>query len=259
MTTQEPYHPQTADQPLPDTEVIAVATPVPVFVDSTGRRSRLLRRIALAFGILVVSYGGLVSVSLAGGPVRSSAVLPLPGVDDKDARTEPVPPRPSPAPEASPSSAPSRRPVIESVTRANREPVRHRSATATPTPSATSEPAKTRGSSRPTPAASTAKPSVSATRPTESTTTQPTTAPTKTSEPPPAPVPPAGGAGGGDPIDGPAQPATRTPTAANGPATRTPTAANGPATRTPAGGDPAGAGPSAPGPSASASRPGEPA
>ncbi len=65
----------------PDTEVISVAAPAPVFVDSTGRRSRLLRRLSYAFGALVMLYGGLISISLAGGPVRSHSVLPLPGLE----------------------------------------------------------------------------------------------------------------------------------------------------------------------------------
>src|SRR3712207_1200941 len=78
-----------------ETEVIVVSTPAPVFVDSTGRRRRVLRRLAYGFGALCMLYGGLVSVSLAGGPVSSSAVLPLPDLhgdpDEQVAEDRPVP------------------------------------------------------------------------------------------------------------------------------------------------------------------------
>jgi hypothetical protein len=73
-------HERSAQDPAePQTNLIA---PAPVFVDAEGRRARLLRRLAYAFGALVLVYGGLISVSLAGGPVRSSAVLPLPLLED---------------------------------------------------------------------------------------------------------------------------------------------------------------------------------
>ena len=118
MTSQEPENPPFAEPDVLDTEVfslgaegialetevISVAAPAPVFVDSTGRRSRRLRRLAYAFGALVMIYGGLISVSLAGGPVRSSAVLPLPGLEPR--KDDEVPPRPSPTPAPSPSPTP---------------------------------------------------------------------------------------------------------------------------------------------------------
>ncbi|BCJ43004.1 hypothetical protein GCM10010168_02550 [Actinoplanes ianthinogenes] len=198
MTTQEHHHPQTADQRIPDTEIIAVATPAPVFVDSTGRRSRLLRRIALAFGILVVSYGGLLGVSLAGGPVNSSAVLPLPGLDDGDEKTA-VPPQPSPAPAVSSSSAPAHGPLIESVDQPRRAPARQttttvpKAATTTkPATTTTTKPPAKAATTKPTPAPTTPKPTVTTTKPTESTTTTPAPGPTTTAAPqPPAPQPPA--------------------------------------------------------------------
>ncbi|GAA4593480.1 hypothetical protein BJY16_000993 [Actinoplanes octamycinicus] len=232
MTTQEHHHPQTADQRIPDTEIIAVATPAPVFVDSTGRRSRLLRRIALAFGILVVSYGGLLGVSLAGGPVNSSAVLPLPGLDDGDEKTV-APPQPGPAPEATtPSSAPARHPLIESVNQPRRAPVRQPTTTA-PKPAASSKPAKTTtkattAPTKPAPAATTPKPSVSTTKPTESTTTTPAPGPTGTTvapkpptQQPPAPKPPAE-----EPKSGPTALPTLAPATGDDPADNdTPTAA----------------------------------
>ncbi len=104
MTSQEPRTPHSVDSDNPDTEVIVVSSPAPVFVDSTGRRRRLLRRLSYVFGGLCMVYGGLVSVSLAGGPVSSSAVLPLP--DLRDDAEEAAGPRPAPAPAPSVSVRP---------------------------------------------------------------------------------------------------------------------------------------------------------
>ncbi len=74
-----------------------VAQPAPVFVDSTGRRRRLLRRFAYGFTASCMVYGGLISLSLAGGPVSPSAVLPLPGlVVDDEPPTGDLLPRPEP-------------------------------------------------------------------------------------------------------------------------------------------------------------------
>lgn len=150
MTSQEPQNTHDTDIAAAETEVIAVPEPAPVFVDSTGRRSRLLRRVALAFGVLLVAYGGLVSISLAGGPVSSSAVLPLPGLDDDEDEDDEPQARPTPAPAPTPSVSPARR-VVESGVRdggEQRRPVTSasvkasasasRSAKATPTPSASS-------------------------------------------------------------------------------------------------------------------------
>jgi hypothetical protein len=78
VTSQEPHTQHIADPDVPDTEVIPVEQPAPVFVDSTGRRRRLLRRFAYGFGAFCMVYGGLISLSLAGGPVSPSAALPFP-------------------------------------------------------------------------------------------------------------------------------------------------------------------------------------
>jgi hypothetical protein len=102
VTSQEPITQPSADTDAPETQVIiAPLAPAPVFVDSTGRRRRTLRRVSYAFGALVMLYAGLVSVSLAGGPVSSSAVLGIPdladgsvtgtGVDGDDRVTRPSP------------------------------------------------------------------------------------------------------------------------------------------------------------------------
>jgi hypothetical protein len=202
VTSQEPENPHFATPDIPDTEVISVAAPAPVFVDSTGRRSRRLRRLAYAFGALVMLYGGLISVSLAGGPVRSSAVLPLPGLVPADDAKPPPRTIPTPAPAPSPTSKPlfvtealprratvPRRPAprLES-TRITSRPVKPK-----PIPSRTPKPATT----RPVESTTVPQPSTPATVPS---TTPPTS--TTTTKPPAPPAPPAppvgtGGAGGG--------------------------------------------------------------
>lgn len=218
MTSQEPATPHSVDTDNPDTEVIVVPSPAPVFVDSTGRRRRLLSRLSYVFGALCLIYGGLVSVSLAGGPVSSSAVLPLP--DLRDDAEEAAGPRPQPIPAPSASSRPPemfvtkvlpRRPAPAAGTRAEpRSTVR----TSRPTPRKTPS----------SPAPTTTKPVASATVP--STTTPSTPAPSGTTPatvppikvppaPPVPPVPPTGGGtgGGGQIIDETvAAPATAQPT-----------------------------------------------
>lgn len=204
---------------MSETEVIVVAQPSPVFVDSTGRRSRLLRRFAYGFGALCVVYGGLVSVSLAGGPVSSSAVLPLPDLADADDKEEVVVTRPSPLPEPS-ASSPALQPVLEALPRgaapATRETSQARTVRRSPAPSKKpSATPSTKPSATPTSA-----------RPLESATTKPAkpsspavTPPTGTTAPV-APVPPAppytGGQGGGEasgePTDEPATEPTDKPT-----------------------------------------------
>jgi hypothetical protein len=202
----EPQNPHFAEHDIPDTEVISVAPPAPVFVDSTGRRSRLLRRLAYAFGALVMVYGGLISVSLAGGPVRSGAVLPLPGLEPKtgDDRAER---RPDPTPAPTPSQSPTRLFITDAMPRRTSaprplEPRIESARIATTRPAA--RPSRTRKTTAP-------KPAVTTTRPLESTTTAPTTTPvttTPTTTPGPNPVPPAppagGGQGGGAPVGIPA-------------------------------------------------------
>jgi len=193
VTSQEPENPHSAEPDNPDTEVIAVAAPAPVFVDSTGRRSRLLRRLAYAFGVLVMLYGGLISVSLAGGPVRSSAVLPLPGLEaDKD---DDVPPaRPGPIPEPNADHSTKSLTAIDALPPRRTSPASRLESTHVPSKSA---------SAKPTPS-KTIKPSASTSHPVESTTTSPATTPpttppatTPTTGPTTPPIPPTGATGTG--------------------------------------------------------------
>ena len=200
MTSQEPQTPFSANvDEMHETEVIVVSTPAPVFVDSTGRRRRVLRRLAYGFGALCMLYGGLVSVSLAGGPVSSTAVLPLPDLhgdpDDPVAEERPTPSR-APAVTPVPRSTVvadtlPRRPVSQNSTL--RPDARRPSATSIRTPTA----APTRRT--PTPGATTAtKPVESATTPSATPTPTRTTPPEETTPPVDAPpAPPAAGGGGG--------------------------------------------------------------
>ena len=203
MTSQEPQTPFSANVgEMHETEVIVVSTPAPVFVDSTGRRRRVLRRLAYGFGALCMLYGGLVSVSLAGGPVSSSAVLPLPDLHgEPDEAVAEERPAPSPVPTVTPSPRPvfvtealPRRPV-SATSNLRPGPQRPPAAAATRTPSTA-------------PTRKTPTPSRTSTKPVESTTTPPTQAPTTPpptqdpgpTDPPvvvPPPAPPAGGTGGG--------------------------------------------------------------
>jgi hypothetical protein len=198
VTSQEPYTQHLADPDLPDTEVILVEQPAPVFVDSTGRRRRLLRRFSYAFGAFCMVYGGLISLSLAGGPVSPNAVLPFPDLID-GANRDSVEVRPTSAPEPA-VTAPRAVLVNENLPRRAAAPRQEgiagaRSATR---PGRATGPS---GSASPRPSAS-ATPT--RTRPLESTrvpTTSPSaTVPVPTTTPNPAPTGTGGtgGSGGGN-------------------------------------------------------------
>jgi uncharacterized membrane protein YgcG len=213
VTSFEPENPSTAARDIPDTEVIVIPAPSPVFVDSTGRRRRVLRRFAYAFGGLCMLYGGLVSVSLAGGPVSSNAVLPLPALQDEDDQVQAEQGRITPTPAPTSTAAPRPVYVTEALPR-RATPVAGaggaRSVATTPAPSRTPSAGPTRtfrpitpGTTRP--AESTTKPTPSPTPPRTGTVTPPTTPTTDPDTDPPAPLPPAppapppvpGGTGGG--------------------------------------------------------------
>jgi len=208
VTSQEPVNPHPAEPDVLDTEVISVASPAPVFVDSTGRRSRLFRRIAYAFGALVMLYGGLISVSLAGGPVRSSAVLPLPGIEPQEDDDRP-PARPSPTPAPTPSHA------ITAAVVTGALPGRPAARCTAPRLESTGIPAKKRTPARPAnPRRPGAKPTptATATRPVESVTTPPpaatiTTPPVTAPATLPPPAPPGTGGQGGGTTPSPGAPA----------------------------------------------------
>jgi hypothetical protein len=196
VTSQEPRNPP-SDPDIPDTEVIVVSAASPVFVDSTGRRRRLLRRLSYAFGGICIVYGGLVSVALAGGPVSPSTVLPLPDLGNDDGEQAEV--RASPAPQ--PTSTKLITEALQPRAAPIRRPVEKRNIAPRPAP-VKPAPVRTPAPKPPTKRAPTPTPSVAPTRPVESTVTPspsvsvppvPTTPPVVKGNPPlpPAPAPPA--------------------------------------------------------------------
>ncbi|MDX3239555.1 hypothetical protein PV392_28480 [Streptomyces sp. ME03-5709C] len=70
----------------------------PVFVDTSGRRGRKLRRIGWIIGAICVGYAAVVAVSLAGADSRAPWLM-IPGEDDED-----TPPAVSADPSARPSA-----------------------------------------------------------------------------------------------------------------------------------------------------------
>jgi hypothetical protein len=204
VTLQEPQNPPTADVDMPDTEVIVVAHPSPVFVDSTGRRRRMLRKVAYGFGALCMVYGGLVSVSLAGGPVSSSAVLPLPNLDDDEEDAVVARPSPTPEPVAKRTST---QPVLEVFPRQGAPVTRIREARAvpsrTPAPVATTRKPAAGPSKSPSKSTTPSKP-----KPVESTITDPpSSGPSPVVTGSSGPIPPGnpgvgGGQAGGDGTSG---------------------------------------------------------
>jgi hypothetical protein len=190
VTSQEPENQQFAERDIPDTEVISVAAPAPVFVDSTGRRSRLLRRLAYAFGAMVVLYGALISVSVAGGPVPSSAALPLPGLEPPATKAAQPSPTPAPTPSHSPTAVFLAGALPHLTTAPRTSTPRLESTRVTSKPATTTKPVRK-------PTTATPKPSTTTTRPTESTTTPGTTTPTAGPTTTLGPVPPETGTGTG--------------------------------------------------------------
>lgn len=68
-----------AGTPEPETELIAL--PGPVFVDSSGRRARAVRRAGWLVGAACSVYTAALALSLSGAtPIAPKTLLPLPGV-----------------------------------------------------------------------------------------------------------------------------------------------------------------------------------
>jgi len=207
---------------MPDTEVIVLPHPAPVFVDSSGRRRRMLRKVAYGFGALCMVYGGLVSISLAGGPVSSSAVLPLPDRADDNDEEGVVVARPSPTPKPVTNQA-AAQPILEvfpprgaPIARPHEaRAVTPRSTAARPSPTPSAKPSATPTSAKPVESAVTKPPTSSS---------PPTSAGSGTPVPPQPPVPPnGGGQGGGGAVDEPGDaPAPRTSVEPRPPAAPTP-------------------------------------
>jgi hypothetical protein len=178
VTSQEPRTPQSADRDIPDTEAIVVSASAPVFVDATGRRGRLLRWVAYAFGGVCMLYGGLISVTLAGGPVSPSAILPLPDLPGHDSGLAEARPRPTPEPIV---AVPPKPPLIGELLPRHGTPVSHeRRVTPAPAKSPSARPTSSK------PAATTTPPAQPTTKPSAS----PTPTPIVSVEPPGNPVAP---------------------------------------------------------------------
>lgn len=64
-----------------------VAPGAPIFVDATGRRRKVARRVSLAVVAVLAGYAGLLAVSFAGGPIPPKALLPVPGIPSGKAQT----------------------------------------------------------------------------------------------------------------------------------------------------------------------------
>jgi hypothetical protein len=197
VTSQKPGTPHSVDSDSPDTEVIAVSSPASVFVDSTGRRRRLLRRVSYVFGGLCMVYGGLVSVSLAGGPVSSSAVLPLPDLRHDDTEEAAAGPRPAPIPVPSASSRPLESYVADVVPRRRATANVTRIAPRPPAPRASVKPSTSPAPSSAKPVESTTKPSTPAPSATTLLPPLPTKTPVVVPPAPPVPQSGTGGSGGG--------------------------------------------------------------
>ena len=65
----------------------------PVFVDSSGRRRRRVRRAGYVFGAVSLVYAGLVGASFSGGPVSPHALLPFPDLPERPDRQPATAPR----------------------------------------------------------------------------------------------------------------------------------------------------------------------
>ena len=87
LVTGEPV--PAADQPTQENAVVD-AGEEPVFVDTSGRRRTILRRVGIGIGALAVAYLALFVVSLAGGPRPPGIPLPEAVAGDPDrTQTEP--------------------------------------------------------------------------------------------------------------------------------------------------------------------------
>ncbi|QRP44321.1 hypothetical protein [Amycolatopsis sp. FDAARGOS 1241] len=70
------------------------ATEPPVFVDTTGRRRKIFRRVAIGGGVLTVGYVAVLVAALLGAPVPSPLLVPITqlGPGHTDVATTPADP-----------------------------------------------------------------------------------------------------------------------------------------------------------------------
>lgn len=168
----------------------AGAGPAPVFVDTTGRRRRLLRNLNYTAGVLALGYAVLVGVSVAGGSAFPQALIPLPGQVGEPAPAPTATPVPSPltsAPTAVTGSSPT-------TTGRSRPDGRSGNPDPRTAPTATARSGNSLPGAPVEPAASSPDPPAPVTGSPVEPTAQPTAEPSvqSTAEPTPAPSPPDG-------------------------------------------------------------------
>ncbi|WIX75490.1 hypothetical protein QRX50_28725 [Amycolatopsis carbonis] len=62
---------------LVDDDAADTAAEPPVFVDATGRRRKIFRRVALGGGVLTIGYVAVLVAALLGAPVPSPLLIPI--------------------------------------------------------------------------------------------------------------------------------------------------------------------------------------
>ncbi|MFJ1702624.1 hypothetical protein [Kitasatospora sp. NPDC088346] len=107
---QGPEHP-TAAPGRPDAAFAAPRPPSPVFVDSSGRRQRLVRRLGRLLVIPAAGYVVLLVSTLLGGPTVHSPLLPAAQAPQPVPAPSAAPQSPGPTAEVSGTPAPRRTPV----------------------------------------------------------------------------------------------------------------------------------------------------
>ncbi|MEU4673389.1 hypothetical protein AB0F91_36905 [Amycolatopsis sp. NPDC023774] len=85
---------------LADDGAAAAATQPPVFVDATGRRRKIFRRVAISGGVLTIGYVAVLVAALLGAPVPSPLLIPLAPLGPQPTDVATTPPDPPDQPTA---------------------------------------------------------------------------------------------------------------------------------------------------------------
>ncbi|MFD0272710.1 hypothetical protein ACFVHB_02225 [Kitasatospora sp. NPDC127111] len=152
MTVALYDHEPAAGDPLPGSpaafpsEQAAETTAPPVFVDSSGRRQRRVRRLGLVLAVPAAGYLVLLASTVLGGPTVNAPFLPLPAAPSAAA---PAPAEQPPDPEPTITGTPGPDSVQPGSARATAPDHRN----STPETATTRPPAPAAGPSAPPPAA----------------------------------------------------------------------------------------------------------